>query len=103
MFVLVSNHFWKCFSVNAGVWLRMENKFFGKYFQLTLCFSWFDPEIGFSQNFISNYFRTHAQRERERERAFDFDFDFADLQIHHAFDFADFADHTFDFVDLRTH
>ena len=27
-----SNHFRKCFSVNASVWLRMGNKFFGKYF-----------------------------------------------------------------------
>ena len=55
MFVLASNHFRKCFSVNAGVWLRMENKFSENAFQLTVCFSWFDP----------NHFRTHAQRERE--------------------------------------
>ena len=32
VFVLASNHFWKYISVNAGVWLRMENKFSEKYF-----------------------------------------------------------------------
>ena len=36
VFVLVSNHFRKCFSINAGVWLRIKNKFSGKYFQLTV-------------------------------------------------------------------
>ena len=34
MFVLGENHFWKCFSVFTGVWLRMENVFFGNAFQL---------------------------------------------------------------------
>ena len=38
MFVLASNHFRKCFSVNAGVRLRMENKFFENYFQVTVRF-----------------------------------------------------------------
>ena len=33
VFVLASNHFWKCFSINAGVWLCMENKFSKNYFQ----------------------------------------------------------------------
>ena len=69
MFVLASNHFWKCFSVNVGVWLRMENKFFRKYFQLTVCFNGFDPEISFSQNFhLKQFPDSRAKRERERER-----------------------------------
>ena len=71
MFVLASNHFQKCFSVNAGVWLRMENKFFGSYLKLTVCFSWFDPEIGFSGYFHFKPFpdsRTKREREREREK-----------------------------------
>ena len=45
MFVLASNHLWKCFSVNAGVWLRIGNKFSEKYFQLTVCFNGFDLEM----------------------------------------------------------
>ena len=66
VFVLASNHFRKYFSVNAGVWLRMENKFSGKYFQLTVCFNGFDPEIGFSQNFhFKPFLDSHAKRERE--------------------------------------
>ena len=68
VFVLASNHFRKCFSVNAGVWLRMENKFFRKYFQLTMCFSWFDPEMVWSENFHFKPFPdSRAKRERERE------------------------------------
>ena len=94
MFVLASNHFRQYFSVNASVWLRMKNKFFGKYFQLTVCFNSFDPEIGFSQNFhFKPFLNSCAKRERERERespdhAFSED---------HAFDFADLR------IDLRTH
>ena len=62
---MASNHFRKCFSVNAGVWLRMENKFSGSYFQLTMCFSWFDPKIGFSPNFHFKPFPdSHAKREK---------------------------------------
>ena len=71
VFVLASNHFQKCFSINASVWLRMENKFSRKYFQLTVCFNGFDPKIGFSQNFHFKPFldsRTTRERERERER-----------------------------------
>ena len=43
MFVLGENHFQKCFSVNVGVWLRIENKFFGNGFQWTVCWGvkWF--------------------------------------------------------------
>ena len=68
MFVLASSHFQKCFSVNAGVWLRMENKFSSSYFQLTMCFSWFDPEIDFNPNFHFKPFpNSRAKRERERE------------------------------------
>ena len=32
-FELGENDFWKCFFVNAGVWLRMENTFSGNAFQ----------------------------------------------------------------------
>ena len=66
VFVLASNHFYKCFSINVGIWLRMENKFSGKYFQLTVCFNGFDPKIGFSQNFHFKPFPdSRAKRERE--------------------------------------
>ena len=79
MFVLASNHLWKCFSVNAGVWLRIGNKFSEKYFQLTVCFNGFDLEMVWSENFqlivclkwkfslqtISGL--TRKERERERE------------------------------------
>ena len=69
MFVLASNHFWKCFSVNVGVWLRIKNKFSGNYFQLTMCFNGFDSEIGFNQNFHFKPFPdSRAKREREKER-----------------------------------
>ena len=69
MFVLASNHFWKCFSVNVGVWLRIKNKFSGNYFQLTMCFNGFNSEIGFSQNFHFKPFPdSRAKREREKER-----------------------------------
>ena len=67
MFVLTSNHFRKCFSINANVWLRMKNKFSGKYFQLIMCFNGFAPKIGFIQNFHFKPFPdSRAQRERER-------------------------------------
>ena len=67
MFVLASNHFRKCFSVNAGVWLRMENKFSENAFQLTMCFSWFDPEMVWSENFHFKLFpNSCAKRERDR-------------------------------------
>ena len=84
MFVLVSNHFWKYFSVNAGVWLRMENKFSGKYFRLTVCFSWFDPEMVWSENFHFKSFpdsRVKTKRERERGKYHAFDFDFAPITL----------------------
>ena len=66
MFVLGENHFRKCFSVNAGVWLRMENKFSGNAFQLTVCFSWFDPEMVWNENFHFKPFpNSRAKRERD--------------------------------------
>ena len=66
MFVLTSNHFRKCFSVNVGVWLRMENKFSGNAFQLTVCFSWFDPEMVWSENFhFKPFLDSRAKRKRE--------------------------------------
>ena len=68
MFVLASNHFRKCFSINAGVWLHMENKFSGKYFQLTVCFNGFDSEMVWSENFhFKSFPNSCAKRERERE------------------------------------
>ena len=80
VFVLVSNYFWKCFSVNADVWLRMENKFFRKHFQLSVCFSGFDPEIVYSENFhFKPFLDSCAKRERERER---------ERGKYHVFDFA---------------
>ena len=67
MFVLASNHFRKCFFVNVGVWLRMENKFSGNTFQLTVCFSWFDPEMVWSKNFHFKPFPdSRAKGERDR-------------------------------------
>ena len=132
VFVLASNRFRKCFSVNAGVWLRMENKFSGNYFQLTGCFEGFDPEMVWSENFHFKPFpdsraKTERERERERERAFDFGFADHSLRLrlwlrrlrrsqpsnstspiyeptNLRTDHAfDFADHAFNFVDLRTH
>ena len=95
VFVLVSNYFRKCFSVNAGVWLCMENKFFGKYFQLTVCFSWFDSKIGFSQNFHFKPFSdSRAKRERERERE--------EEERAQITPWTQSPDHAFDFTDLRT-
>ena len=67
MFVLASNHFQKCFSVNVGVWLRMKNKFSRNAFQLIVCFSWFDPEMVWSENFHFKLFpNSCAKRERDR-------------------------------------
>ena len=83
MFVLASNHFRKCFSLNASISLCMENKFSENYFQLTGCF---EVKI-----FTSNHFQTHVQRHREREPSTltsptspitAFNFDFADLRTH---------------------
>ena len=90
MFVLASNHFQKCFSVNASVWLRMENNFSGNYFQLTGCFEGFDLEMVWSENFHFKPFPdSHAKREREPSTSTSptspitaFDFDFADLWTH---------------------
>ena len=111
-FVLSSNHFRKWFSINAGVWLRMENKFSRNYFQLTGCFEGFNPEMVWSENFHFKPFPNSHAKTEEREPSTstsliyeptdlrtDHAFNFAD----HAFDFADFVDHTFNFADLRTH
>ena len=47
--------------------MRMENNFFGKYFQLAMCFNGFDSEIGFSQNFyFKPFLDSYTKRERER-------------------------------------
>ena len=70
VFVLASNHFRKYFSINAGIWLHMENKFSRKYFQLTMCFNGFDPEMVWSENFQFKPFpdsRAKTEREREEE------------------------------------
>ena len=67
MFVLASNHFRKYFSVNAGVWLRMENGFSGKEFQLTVKLRPLTRKIFSAKILPSNHFRRHAKRERERD------------------------------------
>ena len=64
-FVLGENGFQKCFSVNAGVWLRMENTFFGNAFQ-------FDRVLGVKSFLFLFYLQIsfsgkHRERERERE------------------------------------
>ena len=66
MFVLASNHFRKYFSVNAGVWLRMENKFSGNAFQLTVC--WGVKSFPFLFYLQISFFGKQRERERERER-----------------------------------
>ena len=68
VFVLASNHFRKCFSVNAGVWLRMENEFSRKEFQLTVKLRPLTWKIFSTKILPSNHFRRHAKREREREK-----------------------------------
>ena len=67
MFVLASNQFWKCFSVNADVWLRMENGFSGKEFQLTVKLRPLTQKIFSAKILPSNHFWRHAKRERERK------------------------------------
>ena len=57
------NGFQKCFSVNAGVWLRMENTFFGNAFQ-------FDHVLGVKSFLFLFYLQisfSGKQRERESE------------------------------------
>ena len=75
VFVLASNHFRKCFSVNVGVWLCMENKFSGKYFQLTVKLRPLTRKINASffcyLQIISKLTDAHRERERERERELD--------------------------------
>ena len=62
----------------------MENKFSGKYFRLTVCFSWFDPKMVWSKNFHFKPFldsRVKTKRERERGKYHAFDFDFAPITL----------------------
>ena len=67
MFVLASKHFQKCFSVNVSVWLRMENKFSENAFQLIVCFSWFDPEMVWSEKFhFKPFLDSCVKREKDR-------------------------------------
>ena len=68
VFILTSNHLWKCFSVNAGVWLRMENGFSGKEFQLTVKLRPLTQKIFSAKILPSNHFQRRAKREREREK-----------------------------------
>ena len=69
MFVLASNHFRRCFTVNVGVWLRMKNSFSRKYFQLTVKIMALTWKIFYTSILPSNHFRTSdTQREREREK-----------------------------------
>ena len=105
MFVLTSNHFRKCFSVNTGVWLRMENKFSKKYFQLIVYFNGFNSEIGFSQKFHFKPFPdSRAKREREREPRSHLRLCQRTQSPNHAFNFADLQTHKpiFD-PELSTH
>ena len=67
MFVLALNHFQKCFFVNAGVWLCMENGFSEKEFQLTVKLRPLTWKIFSAKILPSNNFRRHAKRERERK------------------------------------
>ena len=60
--------FRKCFSVNVGVWLCMENGFSGKEFQLTPILRPLTWKIFSAKILPSNHFRRRAKRERERER-----------------------------------
>ena len=60
--------FRKCFSVNVGVWLRMENGFSGKEFQLTPKLRPLTRKIFSAKILPSNHFQRRAKRERERER-----------------------------------
>ena len=68
LFVLVSNHFRKSFSINAGVLLRMENGFSGKEFQLSVKLRPLTWKIFSAKILPSNHFLRRAKRERERER-----------------------------------
>ena len=68
VFVLASNHFWKCFSINAGVWLCIENEFSRKKFQLTVKLRPLTWKIFSAKILPSNHSRRCAKRERERER-----------------------------------
>ena len=103
MFVLASNHFWKCFSINASIWLHMENNFSGNYFQLIECFEGFDPKMVWSENFHFKPFSdSHAEREREPSTSTSPTstspiYEPTNLQTDHAFNF---VDHSFDFVDF---
>ena len=60
------NGFRKCFSINASVWLRMENTFFGNAFQFdrVLCVNHFCFYFTFKSHFLEN---TETERERERK------------------------------------
>ena len=69
MFVLGENHFRKCFSGNAGVWLVRKIEFSGNWFPLTekkrlWLWKWIFVPI-----FTSNEFQRERERERERGRS----------------------------------
>ena len=54
---------------NTDVWLCLENKFSGNYFQLTMCSEGFDLEMVWSENFhFKPFLDPCAEREREREK-----------------------------------
>ena len=74
VFVLTSNHFRKCFSVNTGVWLHKENIFSGNYLKLTRKMSlwprkWFEAQIFTSNHFWVRRAKREGERERESARA----------------------------------
>ena len=108
VFVLASNHFWKCFSINSGVWLCMKNKFSRNYFQklfsVDRVFWRLWPENGLKWKFsLQTIFGlTRKEREREPSTSTSSIYEPTNLWTDHAFDFANFADHAFNFADLRT-
>ena len=67
MFVLGENHFQKCFSVNAGVWLVQKIEFSGNQFHLTVKNTLWPRKFISIPIFTSNGFQTDRERERERE------------------------------------
>ena len=64
MFVLGENHFRKCFSGNAGVWLVRKIEFSGNWFPLTQKKKALTTEMNFHSYF---HFKWIPKRERERE------------------------------------
>ena len=67
MFVLASNHFQKCFSVNVVFGCAWKINFPEIIFSWPCVLMALTRKLVSVKIFTSNHFRTHAQRERERE------------------------------------